>query len=278
MTRRSASSIEALKLRPTKPDWSGELGLGESPGETGALASLKTFVAEALKDLRGRARPSCAWRRVAPVGEPAFRRDLAASHRAHRRNRGGGEAGARRCGGKISGRAHAGATSQRPCSTPIPIWRRVRLRPEFERFPWRDDEDGFRRLGAWAYRLSDRRRRHAPIVANGISAQSRAPDRRFVPRQAPAHRLAAWRGMVLGHADRRRSGEQSAQLAMGRRRRASIPRPTSASSIRCCRRRSSTPTAPMCANGSRSWRVSRRPPFTVRGRPRATRWNARESC
>ena len=93
------------------------------------------------------------------------------------------------------------------------------LRPEFERFPWRDDEDGLSRLGAWAHRLSDRRRRHAPIVADGIFAQSRAPDRRFVPGQAPAHRLAARRGMVLGHAHRRRSGEQSAQLAMGRRRR-----------------------------------------------------------
>jgi deoxyribodipyrimidine photo-lyase len=43
-------SVDALKLRPTKPDWSGELSLGENPGETGALASLKTFAAAALKD------------------------------------------------------------------------------------------------------------------------------------------------------------------------------------------------------------------------------------
>src|SRR6202012_3588694 len=37
-------SVEALNLRPTKPDWSSELSLGEAPGESGARASLKTFV------------------------------------------------------------------------------------------------------------------------------------------------------------------------------------------------------------------------------------------
>ena len=36
-------SIDALRLRPTKPDWSGELSLGEAPGEAGALAALETF-------------------------------------------------------------------------------------------------------------------------------------------------------------------------------------------------------------------------------------------
>ena len=44
------ASIEALKLKPTKPDWSGELSLGEVARRTGALASLKTFVAKGLKD------------------------------------------------------------------------------------------------------------------------------------------------------------------------------------------------------------------------------------
>jgi deoxyribodipyrimidine photo-lyase len=39
------ASIEGLRLKPTNPDWSGELGLGESAGEKGALASLKTFAA-----------------------------------------------------------------------------------------------------------------------------------------------------------------------------------------------------------------------------------------
>ena len=42
-------SIEALKLKPTKPDWSGELSLGESPGEAGALAALETFARGALR-------------------------------------------------------------------------------------------------------------------------------------------------------------------------------------------------------------------------------------
>jgi deoxyribodipyrimidine photo-lyase len=42
-------SINQLRLRPTKPDWSGELSLGESTGDAGALAALKTFAGGALK-------------------------------------------------------------------------------------------------------------------------------------------------------------------------------------------------------------------------------------
>ena len=41
-------SIEALRLTPTKPDWSGELALGETTGEEGALATLVQFVAGTL--------------------------------------------------------------------------------------------------------------------------------------------------------------------------------------------------------------------------------------
>ena len=100
------ASIGDLKLKPTKPDWSGELGLGELPGETGARASLKTFVAEALKTYAGERDILARWRRVAPFGEPAFRRDLAAPHRAYGRNRGGGKARAGRRRGEILGRAH----------------------------------------------------------------------------------------------------------------------------------------------------------------------------
>ncbi len=46
-------SIDQLRLRPTKPDWSGELGLGEAPGEPSALAALKTFVGTGLKGYAG---------------------------------------------------------------------------------------------------------------------------------------------------------------------------------------------------------------------------------
>ena len=42
-------SIERSSLDPTKPDWSGELGLGETPGEAGALAALETFADRALR-------------------------------------------------------------------------------------------------------------------------------------------------------------------------------------------------------------------------------------
>ena len=36
-------SIEALKLKPTKPDWSGELSLGEAPGEDGRARRARRF-------------------------------------------------------------------------------------------------------------------------------------------------------------------------------------------------------------------------------------------
>ena len=218
------ASIEALRLKPTKPDWSGELGLGEVAGRRRRARLAQDLRRGGAERLRGRARHPCAGRRLAPVGELALRRDLAAPHRARGRNRGGREAWAGRRGGEISGRAHLARFATALLDAHPDMATRC-LRPEFERFPWRHDEDGFSRLGAWAHRLSDRRRRDAAIVAHGIFAQSRAPDRRFVPRQAPAHRLAARRGMVLGYADRRRSGQQSAQLAMGRGRPASNSAP-----------------------------------------------------
>jgi deoxyribodipyrimidine photo-lyase len=140
-------SIEALKLRPTKPDWSGELSLGESPGEKGALATLKTFVAEGLKDY-------------------ADERDILADGAASRlsANLRFGEISPRRIAHTIetaAGEEHGltGAAEKylaeltwRDFATALldahPDLATRALRPEFERFPWRHDEDGF---DAWAH-------------------------------------------------------------------------------------------------------------------------------
>jgi deoxyribodipyrimidine photo-lyase len=141
------ASIDALKLRPTKPDWSGELSRGESPGETGARAALKTFVAEGLKDY-------------------ASERDMLANGAASRlsANLRFGEISPRRIAHTVetaSAEKHAltGAAEKylaeltwRDFATALldahPDMATHCLRPEFERFPWRHDEDGF---DAWAH-------------------------------------------------------------------------------------------------------------------------------
>lgn len=139
-------SIEALKLRPAKPDWSGELSLGEAPGEAGALASLKSFVARALKDY-------------------ADDRDILAQGSASRlsANLRFGEISPRRIAHVVETAAaakHALADAAQKYLAEL-TWRDFAtalldahpdmatrpLRPEFQRFPWRDDERGFR---AWA--------------------------------------------------------------------------------------------------------------------------------
>jgi deoxyribodipyrimidine photo-lyase len=140
-------SIEALKLRPTKPDWSGELSLGESPGEKGALASLNAFVAEALKDY-------------------ANERDILAHGAVSRlsANLRFGEISPRRIGYAVETDAaanHGLANASEKYLAEL-TWRDFAtalldahpdlatrpLRPEFERFPWRHDENGF---DAWAH-------------------------------------------------------------------------------------------------------------------------------
>ena len=93
------------------------------------------------------------------------------------------------------------------------------LRREFERFPWRDDRAGFR---AWT-----RGETGYPVVDAGMRQLWRTGYMHNRVRmiaasflgQAPSDRLAARRGMVLGHALRRRPRQQSAELAVGRRMR-----------------------------------------------------------
>jgi deoxyribodipyrimidine photo-lyase len=138
-------SIEALKLTPTKPDWSGELGLGESPGEKGALASLKAFAAGALEAY-------------------ADERDLLAAGAASRlsANLRFGEISPRRIAHTVETAAAESHTLEAEKYLAELTWRDFAtalldahpdmatrsLRPQFEGFPWRHDEDGFE---AWAH-------------------------------------------------------------------------------------------------------------------------------
>jgi deoxyribodipyrimidine photo-lyase len=139
------TSIDSLKLKPTKPDWSGELSLGESPGEKGALASLKTFVAGELNGY-------------------ADERDILADGAASRlsANLRFGEISPRRIAHTVETAAaeshvleaekYLAELTWRDFATALleahPDMAKRCLRPEFERFPWRRDENGFE---AWAH-------------------------------------------------------------------------------------------------------------------------------
>ncbi len=139
-------AIEALGLSPTKPDWSGELALGETPGETGALAALAWFIDGALAGYA--------------EGRDLTSEETTSRLSAHLRF---GEISARRLAAAVEGAAAARPDLQRDAEkfTAELGWRDFAaallyrhpdlatrpLRREFDRFPWRDDEEGFR---AWA--------------------------------------------------------------------------------------------------------------------------------
>jgi deoxyribodipyrimidine photo-lyase len=139
--------IEALKLKPTKPDWSGELGLGEASGETGARASLRAFVAEALKtyaDERDILAHGAASRLSANLrfGEISPRR-IARTVEAAAAEKHGLTGAAEKYLAELTWRDFATALLDAH-----PDMATRALRPEFEGFPWRHDESGFE---AWAH-------------------------------------------------------------------------------------------------------------------------------
>jgi deoxyribodipyrimidine photo-lyase len=138
-------SIDALKLRPTKPDWSRDLSLGEAPGEAGALAALETFAASALRSYANER--DILW--------PGVASRLSANLRF-------GEISPLRIGHAVETAAAAkpaltdaahkylAELTWRDFATALldahPDLATRALRPDFERFPWRDNEPGFR---AW---------------------------------------------------------------------------------------------------------------------------------
>ena len=235
------------QLEPARPDWAGGLRASWTPGEDAAQRRLQAFLADADRRLRGRPRPARPRRHLAAVAAPALRRDQS-------RVRSGTPPALPRPNDRRAGRDIDKFLSElgwrefcRHLLHRSPDLPERNLQPSFDAFPVARRPGGAAGLAARPHRLSDRRRRHAPALAHRLDAQPGAHDRGLVPGQAPADRLARGRGMVLGHAGRRRSGQQPGELAVGGGLRAPTPRPISASSIRCCRARNSIPTAPMCA-------------------------------
>jgi deoxyribodipyrimidine photo-lyase len=139
-------SIDALKLRPTKPDWSRELSLGEAPGETGALAALQTFTAGALRSYaneRDILSPGAASRLSAHLhfGEISPRRIAHAIETAVAAKPALADA-ADKYLAELTWRDFA--TALLDAHTDLAT---RPLRPDFERLPWHNDEPGFR---TWA--------------------------------------------------------------------------------------------------------------------------------
>ncbi len=140
-------TIEALPLTPTEPDWSGELALGETPGEAGALAALDRFIDGALsgyaegRDLTSgettsRLSAHLRFGEISPLRAAAAVESAASARPALERD-------AEKFAAELGWRDFAAALLYRhPDLATRP------LRREFERFPWRDDDQGFR---AWAH-------------------------------------------------------------------------------------------------------------------------------
>jgi deoxyribodipyrimidine photo-lyase len=141
------ATIKALSLTPVKPDWSGELALGETPGEAGALAALARFIDGPLAGYA--------------EGRDLTSRETTSRLSAHLRF---GEVSTRRVTAAVEGAAAARLAPQRDAEKFMAElgWRDFAaallyrhpdlatrpLRREFERFPWRNDDEGFR---AWAH-------------------------------------------------------------------------------------------------------------------------------
>ncbi len=150
------TTIETLRLTPTRPDWASELAAGEQFGEAGALARLDQFATDAL--------PGYAIQRDVPRTETTSRLS------AHLRF---GEISPRRVAQTVESAA-ATDPGLAPAAEKYLAelgWRDFAaalllansdlatrsLRPEFDRFPWRDDEAGFRawRRGETGYPIVD---------------------------------------------------------------------------------------------------------------------------
>ena len=124
-----------------------------------------------------------------------------------------------------------------------------------------------RGLEGGAHRLSGRRRRDAPAPARGLDAQPGAADRRLVPDEGPAPRLAARRGALHAPPAVRRRGAEQRQLAVDHldrgRSGAVLPAPLQpvrpAGAPRPGRRRT-------CAAGAPSWPTCRSRGSPSRGR------------
>ena len=249
---RTETSLKALNLLPTKPDWAGGLRAAWTPGEAGARARLDTFLSSEMSGYANhRDRPDRpATSRLSPhlrFGEISPRQAWHAAEHAVLSGEGGASAA-----DLTKFRAEIGwreFSYHLLFSNPDLATRN--FQPKFDASPGGRTRRAAG-LAARAHRLSARRRRHAPALGDGLDAQPRAHDHGVVPDQAPADRLAGRRGMVLGHAGRCRSRPATRRAGNGWPGRARMRLRTTASSIRSCRARNSTPQAIMSAASCRN--------------------------
>ena len=222
-----------------------------APGEAAARERLSRWLAGGDRALRRAPRPA----RGRDVASSRPTCTSAASRRARPR-RGRGPRAAR--APRRSCASSPGATSTRTCCCTTPATPRGAYRRAYDALEWEDDDDALRRLARGPHRLSRRRRRHAPARPPGLDAQPRAADRRLLPHQGPAPRLARRRGALHAPPAVRRRGAEQRQLAVdhvdrGRSRR----RTSAASTTRSPSSAATTRTAPTCAAGAPSCATSR---------------------
>ena len=209
-----SDTLSSWALRPKKPDWAAGLRDSWTPGEKGAHERLRTFAEDAVLRYRDR--------RNIPGVEGTSR---LSPHLLF------GEIGPRQIWRMLT--THATAQFGDPMGGGVETflseiaWREFSyhllfhfptlpsepMRREFSAFPWANDSA---LLGTW-------RRKRA--LDDGVDAQSRSHDRRFLLDQGFVGGLATRRDLVLGHAGRRRPCQQFGKLAVGcrmRRRRGPV--------------------------------------------------------
>src|SRR3569623_1015753 len=194
-------------------------------GRASAPAGLLSVGARALSAM---ARPSRPPRHLAALALSALWRDQRAASRVDLARL---CAARRRCRHHRGGRGAASpahlARVRAPPASPLSAYRRGTVQSALRRVSVAARRCAAARMAARAHRHPDHRCGHAPAVADGLDAQSRAHDRRVVSRKKLPPSLVGWRTLVLGDLDRRRPRQQQLQLAMGRglrrRRRALSP-------------------------------------------------------
>jgi deoxyribodipyrimidine photo-lyase len=117
--------------------------------------------------------------------------------------------------GPCSCASSPGATGTHTSWPSCRAFRAVRCGSASTEIEWRNDPRRGSGLEGRLHRLPDRRRRHAAATETGLDAQPRPDDRRVVPGEGPARRLAAGRTPLPLPARRRRRAAERGQLAVG---------------------------------------------------------------